>query len=91
MNSNKATDIVRADDFIEYFLFPSLDELSGNDLEEKLNNFSLEVNKHVKEFIGDYIWHKDSFQLIPKAIEITKLYGGEEEDGMLCCIIVNFE
>lgn len=45
---------VRAEDFLEYFLFPQ-----HEDMNEALN----QLNKEVSLFTHNYIWHKDPFHL----------------------------
>lgn len=74
MDSNKLTETIRADDYVEYFLFPSLDQLNGKDTNEKLNNFLGEVNAFVKNLTNNYIWHKEPFQLIARTTETTKQF-----------------
>lgn len=82
MGSKNITEIIRADDFVEYFLFPSLDELLGNDIDEKLDRFLAEVNECVRAFTKDYIWHKEPFQLIASTVVPSKLFSEKENDGM---------
>lgn len=72
MDAKSGTEVIRADDFVEYFLFPSLDELSGNSLFEKLDNFLNDVNESVQKFTVNYIWHKEPFQLVIRTPETSK-------------------
>lgn len=82
-NANKATEVIRADDFVEYFLFPSLDQLNGTDIDEKLQNFSNEVKEFVGDFSKNYIWHKEPFQLITRSHESgAPLLIETQTDGM---------
>lgn len=64
MSVRQLFDNIRADDFVEYLLFPNLEITNGikndtNNLDEYLKT----INLSVKEFVGDYIWHKEPFQL----------------------------
>jgi hypothetical protein len=45
---------VRAEDFVEYFIFPN-----HNSVSSALD----EINKKVSSYVKDYIWHKDPFFL----------------------------
>lgn len=90
MDPNRATETIRADDFVEYFLFPSLEELPGNEPDEKLNNFLADVNNCVRRFIGDYIWHKEPFQLITRTPETMKLFADHDPDGNLLADLFSF-
>lgn len=76
-----ATETIRADDFVEYFLFPELEQLQGNDSEQKLANLLVDVNECVRKFIGDYIWHKEPFQLITRTPETMKMFADYDETG----------
>lgn len=80
---DNATEVIRADDFVEYFLFPSLDQLNGNDIDEKLEKFLHEINEFVRNFTKNYIWHKEPFQLITRTSETTKLFIEAKNDGEL--------
>lgn len=55
---------VRAEDFVEYFLFPK-----HNSISSALD----EVNKKVSSYVKDYIWHKDPFFL--KKVESSENNG----------------
>lgn len=72
MDTKSGTEVIRADDFVEYFLFPSLDDLSGNNTLNKLENFQRDVNECVRKFTVDYIWHKEPFQLVVRTPETAK-------------------
>lgn len=52
-------DFVRANDFVEYFLFPT----SKNEDEKELENLLKELNKIVENYSANYLWHKDGFNL----------------------------
>lgn len=81
MDPNRATETIRADDFVEYFLFPSLDELPDTEIDNKLTKFLADVNECVRKFVGDYIWHKEPFQLITRTPETMKLFADDDTDG----------
>lgn len=81
MDRNHATETIRADDFVEYLLFPELEQLQGTTPEEKLTNFLVDVNECVRKFIGNYIWHKEPFQLITRTTETMKLFADNDVEG----------
>ncbi|XP_031632908.1 protein ecdysoneless [Contarinia nasturtii] len=74
MDAKRGTEVIRADDFVEYFLFPSLNDLNGNNSTEKLDNFLRDVNESVQKFSVDYIWHKEPFQLVVRTPETSRLF-----------------
>lgn len=52
-----ALEIVKSEDFIEYFIFPDIKEKN----EGVLNELKLKIVEIAKSYEGKYIWHKDSF------------------------------
>ncbi|XP_055316971.1 protein ecdysoneless [Sitodiplosis mosellana] len=74
MDAKRGIEVIRADDFVEYFLFPSLDQLNGDNTAEKLENFRQNVNDSVQQFTVDYIWHKEPFQLVIRTPETARLF-----------------
>lgn len=68
MSLNQATETIRADDYVEYYLFPDLSTVNGfQDNEEHfLRAFMDKINDSIKEHVKNYIWHKDPFLLIPR-------------------------
>lgn len=58
-----ALEIVRNDDYIEYFLFPNIDQVSENQEDEILNEILNQVNSIAGAYTSNYIWHKDPFGL----------------------------
>lgn len=58
-----ALEIVRNDDFIEYFLFPSIDHDSEEREDGIINEFLTQINEISNSYTSNYIWHKDSFNL----------------------------
>lgn len=61
-----ALEIVRNDDFIEYFLFPDIDKLSEADEDKALSDVLKQVNDIASSYTANFIWHKDSFNLKAK-------------------------
>ncbi|XP_049291057.1 protein ecdysoneless [Anopheles funestus] len=68
---------IREDDFVEYFLFPARPsdpadaelENSENPLEPLL----LEVNRLAEAFCQRYIWHRDSFRVVPRLLNDSRM------------------
>jgi hypothetical protein len=58
-----ALEIVRNDDFIEYFLFLNIEEDSEAREDELLNKELAKITEIVKSYAANYIWHKDPFNL----------------------------
>lgn len=81
MEAKGGTEVIRADDFVEYFLFPAIDDLNGNSTVEKLENFLAEINECVQKFTVDYIWHKEPFQLVVRTPETVKLFNENTVEG----------
>lgn len=72
-------DNIRADDFVEYYLFPNLELNNGIKKDEEfLAKYLQEINKSVKEFTKDYIWHKEPFQLFVHNSNINILSKDDE-------------
>lgn len=58
-----ALEIVRNDDYVEYFLFPNITAVSENQEEEILIETLKQVTEISKLYTSNYIWHKDEFNL----------------------------
>lgn len=58
-----ALEIVRNDDFIEYFLYPNIDQASESEEEDVLIEFLKKINEISSNYTSSYIWHKDPFVL----------------------------
>jgi hypothetical protein len=58
-----AVETIRNEDFVEYFLFPKLNECSEEDERDALNKLSTKINNIASDYTKSYIWHKDSFGL----------------------------
>lgn len=57
-----ALEIVRNDDFIEYFLFPTIDHVSEIEEDATLDELLKQINELASSY-SNYIWHKDPFNL----------------------------
>lgn len=73
-----ALEIVRSDDFIEYFLFPSIDQELGDE-DEVLSDISKQVKELATAYASNYIWHKDPFAV--KARNSNSHLLNPESDG----------
>lgn len=58
-----ALEIVRSDDFVEYFLFPNIGEVSEGEEDDILCETLQQIDAIAKSYAANYIWHKDSFAL----------------------------
>lgn len=82
MAARRGTELIRADDFVEYFLFPSLNECNGNTVHDKLVNFLHDVNEIVEKFTVDYIWHKEPFQLVARTAQTSTFFNETNSTGL---------
>lgn len=83
MSAKQITETIRADDFLEYFLFPDLSEQNENGDEEKLEKIRNDILESVRKYVENHIWHKDPFQLIvrDKNSNLLKPSDQDEEEG----------
>lgn len=58
-----ALEIVRNDDFIEYFLFPTIDQAPEIEEDATLDELLKQINEISNLYTSNYIWHKDPFNL----------------------------
>lgn len=94
MSANLATETIRADDFVEYYLFPdtSANDVTNKNEEEFLNAFLNDVSESIRPHINNYIWHKDAFRLIPRWGNSNLLNENlSENDGKNYKIMNNWE
>lgn len=56
-------EIVKNDDFIEYFLFPIIDQNLDREEDDVLADALKQINELSSEYTKSYIWHKDPFSL----------------------------
>lgn len=54
---------MREDDFVEYFIFPLLENVENSGKENALKNCLDQVNKVVAKYAGKYLWHRDGFRV----------------------------
>lgn len=80
MSLREPIETIRAEDFVEYFLFPSSGTNIDEDETDYLEKILRDVNEEAKKFIGDYIWQRDSFQLIVKP-KATKYLNENSDEG----------
>lgn len=65
-SSNIPLESVRAEDFIEYFLFPGVRSPDNNSVDQDLAKVAEHINQIASEYSGNYIWHKDGFRVVPR-------------------------
>lgn len=58
-----ALEMVRNDDFIEYFLFPNVGDVSEGQEDDALGAVLKRVNDIASAFTSNFIWHKDPFSV----------------------------
>lgn len=75
-----ALEIIRTDDFIEYFLFPQLDGVLEENEVEALNVISQKINEIAQSYVSNYIWHKDPFILKTRS-RTTHLLSSIDNNG----------
>lgn len=76
-----ALEVVKSEDFIEYFLFPDLNEAEENDKEGLLKDLIQKINEIAKAYTSKYIWHKDPFEIRTKPF--TSILSNSDVDGKL--------
>lgn len=57
---------VRAEDFVEYFLFPGVRSPDNNSVEQDLIKVAEQINQIASTYCVNYIWHKDGFRVAPR-------------------------
>lgn len=78
---NNLLENVRADDFVEYFLYVKREIKDVNEQEKLLNSILKEADKIVDNLSDNYIWHKDEFKLSIKLPHISNLLDEERDDA----------
>lgn len=58
-----ALEIVRNDDFIEYFMFPNIEGVTESQEDEILRDVLKQVIDIASSYASNFIWHKDPFNL----------------------------
>ena len=74
-----ALEVVKSEDFIEYFLFPDFNGTDENDKEGLLKEIIQKINEIAKAFTSKYIWHKDPFEIRTKPF--TSILSNPEDGG----------
>lgn len=76
-----ALEVVKSEDFIEYFLFPDVNEVDENDKEGMIKELVIKINEIAKVFSSKYIWHKDPFEIRIKSF--SPILSNSEDDSKL--------
>lgn len=79
---NMALEIVRSEDFIEYFIFPVISETSEGENVREFDELYQKINEIAKSYCSNYIWHKDPFNIKTKQFS-TILNNLERDSGKL--------
>lgn len=79
MARSDALEFIREDDFVEYYIFPSILSNNEKDQEEILNSTLQRVSKTISNYCNQYLWHKDEFRLMSKT-KINCLLDNERGD-----------
>lgn len=86
-------EIIRSEDYLEYFLFPQLNAQSNQSEsnEETLERVYQLVNQIANEYCSSYIFHKDSFKIVKK-IQNSHLLKEDAEgnEGKFYFIMYNY-
>lgn len=78
-----ALEVVRSEDFIEYFIFPDLNQHNENDKDEILKDLHQKINEIAKLYTSNYIWHRDPFTIRSK--NFSSILSSSESNGKLDC------
>ncbi|ALC44218.1 ecd [Drosophila busckii] len=76
-------EFVREDDYVEYYIFPKLNEGDEDQVRQQLDQVRVACMAIVNEKVAErsYIWHKDEFQLMPRTgSEQERLLNDESND-----------
>lgn len=55
--------LIREDDFVEYYLFPPIESKNNIEQEKILSSILEKANKIVNKYVTGFLWHKDPFKL----------------------------
>lgn len=86
---------VRAEDYIEYFLFPACGSVhtpndnthtaaSSSAVADVLEQTARQANTIAAQFGANYIWHKDGFRVAPRHGNATLLIDADGADDDNC-------
>lgn len=66
MASQKSLETIRADDYIEYYIYPDLGQqlTSIEHTDKLLDELIVNLNADVGKLAADYIWHRDPIRLV---------------------------
>lgn len=87
--SSNVLQTIREDDFVEYYLFPELNNANENNEQGILSNTQNKINSIIESYCSKYIWHKDDFKVTPRLQNANLLLdteSGAGESGKLCVI-----
>lgn len=79
-------EIVREDDFVEYFLFHNDINIGQLNKIESLTNTRSHIQTIVSKYVKDYIWQKDEFNLIVRNVSI--LHPVLDNEGKIQDIVI---
>lgn len=80
---NNILESVREEDFVEYYLFPSIDHTKDNvEQERALREILLKAEEIVKKYTKEYLWHKDEFKLTTRTTFFNKFICDNGKTGM---------
>lgn len=67
MSNKNIFETVREDDFVEYFIFPCIDNRpNSGTIKEQLSSFESSVKSVIERYSSSYIWQKDEVTLVPR-------------------------
>lgn len=82
---------VREDDFIEYYVFPSMpSHIDSNNKELHLKSISNQIEKIVEKHSVNYLWHRDEFKVISNCVE-CKVDGKHLYRSSIQKLIISFK
>jgi len=76
---------VREEDFVQYYLFPPEieDVINANEDRQREVKVALSsVESILRKYSQNYIWHKDSFSVIPVTTPLLTLSSEQNDKGM---------
>lgn len=75
--SERLLNTVREDDYVEFYIFPVLNEKDEDSL---LSKYLIEISNLLQSYTKQYIWHKDEFNLTIRRKNSHLLTGETEEN-----------
>lgn len=86
-NCDKLFNLVREDDFVEYYLFPPIETRNEFEQEKVLSSILVKVNKIIDKYTTAFLWHKDAFKLSPRTSVYNELNSVTEDNGKKIFVI----